>query len=600
MDFPNMAAAKTVVLDTETDGLDWKRNKVCGYVITLGPQPSETYYFPIRHGGGNNLPVDNVRRWVDSWIDRPDLHIVGHHLKFDLHMLANEGHRVGGSLEDTEINAALIDENAKSFSLDAVAKAYSAPAKLGQPLYEHLASLFGCAPDKKSMEHFWKVAGDDPIAVDYAKGDGTATWVAWENQQPWLDEEELRDVWNLECRVLRTLFRMERRGVKIDEERLRMVKVQIAGMKEEASAVLPDGFNPRSPLQMQAFLKEYEDEWVRTKPSKKFPDGQPSFPEKWLSKYEKGRAIVRLRQLTNVENSFILPLEERHLFEGRVYPNFNQLKMDDYGVVTGRLSCNDPNMQQVPKRNKELAKIFRSIFIPDEDYVWSANDFSQQEYKIFATYADDGNLIAGYNQIPPVDIHTSVGLMLDVPRDSAGASAKRMNFGMVSGMGVTTMADHLEIAFAESKRLMNLYHARFPGAKKHVERAQKLAKIRGYICSMLGRRRRFPDKRFCYKAGNNAIQMTGADFTKLKMVEIDEYFARQGDTCHMLLQVHDELNWQYPKEDIKGAYRGSLQDSIAVKMMEDFGEDYIIPMPMPMNVDHSIGSNWSVATFGEE
>lgn len=591
---PNLSNAREIVYDTETDGLDWKKNKVVGYVLTWGPRPDETTYFPVRHAGGGpengNYDPQQVESWLRTLAARPDILWTGHHMKFDLHMSENHGIKFAGRVNCTQVNAALIDETQGRYSLDFCAKKYGVTEKKGDKLYARLATLFGGPPERKQMEHFHKLRGDDILAVDYAAGDGTSTWEVWQKQKELLAHDNLGRVHDLECRVIRTLQRMERRGVPIDEERYQEVRALVAQMIDKAAAQFPKDFNARSNKQMRDFMESKgHTDWPLT------PKGAPSFKEEWLETFPLGKDIIRLRKYRNLMSTFLDGQIDAHIHNGRVHTTFNQLKMDDYGTVTGRLSSSDPNLQQVTKRDKEIAPIYRSIFHAGPGHMWSANDYMQQEYVVFAHYANSAALIAGYAAEPPVDMHGMVAQMMSVERDP---TAKRLNLGKLYGMGVAKLARSLKISESEAKKLSQLWDDTVPEAKGFLKTAEAVAKKRyipnagidGWVCTLLGRRRRLSWD-IHHKAGNAIIQMCSADITKLKMVEIDEHFEKHGDTHQLILQVHDELDWLVPD----GA--DPVIQEEALRIMQDFSEGQPIHLRARLRVDSSMGRNWGEATF---
>lgn len=575
-----------VVYDTETDGLDWKRNKVVGYVLTVGPRPDESFYLPVRHGGGANVAdVDAVEAELADIAKDPNKLWVGHNMKFDMHMSANHGILFAGNVECTQVNMALINENSPSFSLDGCCTQARVQAKKGDALYAHLAKLFGGEPARSQMANYHKLAGDDPTGVDYALGDGTSTWQLHEWQGPELDKQDLRLVWSVERRVLRTLFNMERHGVRIDLERLNWLEQEIDKRYKEAVRILPEDFNPRSPTQVRKWLEHNGvTNWPTT------AKGAPSFPEAFLLTNEPGQQIIAVRKLATLQSSFIQPMKERHLFNGRVYTNFNQLATDDYGTVSGRLSSNEPNLQQVPKRDKTIAPLFRSVFLPEEGHQWSVNDFFQQDLVVFAHYTKAQTILDGYHQEPPIDIHQTVANWLGVERDP---TAKRMNLGLLNGMGAPKLA--LSIGQPESVARQHLlkYDQNFPEAKVFRRRAEARAKERGYVFTLLGRRRHFPDPRLAHKAGSAIVQGGSADLTKLKMVECDEYLRSEKVDATLLIQIHDDLDFtEHPAE---------AKHMVEIRrIMTAFGPNDVIQLDLPMRVDVGIGSTWAEATFPKQ
>jgi DNA polymerase I-like protein with 3'-5' exonuclease and polymerase domains len=594
---------KTIVYDVETDGVDWKVNKICGYVITLGPKPEQTYYFPVRHAGGgshnHNYDPEEVATWIQKEIgDRKDIRLVGHSLKFDLHMSRNEGivfhnHRY----ECTQANAALLDENAAAYSLSAVAKRMGAVEKKGDLLYEHLAVCFGGKAERKQMGNYWRLQGNDKLGVEYAKGDGVTTWAVWDIQNKHIIEQDLQRIHDLECRVTRTLFRMERRGVRIDVEKLDQMVKKIGLDLVIAKEFLPEGFNPRSKLEMRKLMEEHKQlDWPLTKPSKTFPQGQPSFSKEWLLTHDIGKRVVAVRELEHMTASFLNPMRDTHTFEGRVYATFNQMKMDDYGTVSGRLSSSNPNLQQIPKRNKALAILFRAIFLPEEGHTWSSNDYRQQEVVIFAEYTQAPVLVEGYQNDPNFDAHQLVADMLTKETGTKydrSTHGKTINLAQIYGLGKEKMAIKIGTTVEKATHLLTVYHRLLPEVKTFTKNAGNKARNRGWVMTILGRKRRFPNSQLSYQAINQIIQGSSADITKLKMVEVDDYFEKEShDEAGLMIQVHDDLNWTVPDTE-----QGREWDAKAKEIMESFTEDDLITLSIPLRVDHFSGADWAEASF---
>jgi DNA polymerase-1 len=228
------------------------------------------------------------------------------------------------------------------------------------------------------------------------------------------------------------------------------------------------------------------------------------------------------------------------------------------------------------------------LFLPEEGHQWLAADYNQQEYRLFADYAGDNNIfLQGYAQNPPVDAHSMVALKLGVVRDPV---AKRMNFGLVTGMGPIKLAGSLGISIGEARKFHTEYHAAFPQARDFRAAAERAAAERGWVRTKLFRRRRFSDPKGYFKAGNSIIQGTGADIMKSKMVEVYEYLTQEKAESRILLSVHDELNISVaPGEEVIGKR--------CLEIMQSFGENDLISLAVAMPVEAKEAPDWGRASF---
>lgn len=593
--------APVLAFDVETSGLDWKTNWPVGYVTSVG---RESVYVPIRHAPGGNLigclplvsptgPFDRhpyEQALEKAFLARRSLgHLtVGHNILFDCHFAANAGILLGRDLEDTQNNEAMIDEFTKHFSLDACARAHKVTEKLGDELYRLMADHFGGSPDRKQMEHFWRLPGNEPLAVDYSEGDGVSTYELWESQQRFITDDDLTYIHRIESRLIWTIFKIERKGIRVDLERLAVVRKQIARQVEEAKMLLPEGFNSRSGPQVRELMERAgHTDWPTT------TLGNPSFTEKWLKAKPEGRAIVRLRKLSNLDNSFLAPLAERHVHNGRVYCQLNQLKGDEFGTITGRFSCSRPNLQQVPKRDKELGPLYRSIFVPDDGMEFVEADYSQVEPRLFAHYSGEPTLIDGYNATPPLDMHEVVAQGLAVERDP---TAKRMNMGILTGMQAPTFAAHMEWPLDRAREQFDAWFRLFPGIKQFQDSATSRFASRGYVKTILKRRARLESRRFAYRAVSRIIQGSNADLIKYKLLQCDEYLESEGldDIVQLLLTIHDSIALQNTMDEAGRAARKEL-----IRICCDVqGPPFNLKVPFIMDV--GIGPDWSVATYGDK
>lgn len=609
--------ADVVGLDVETSGLDVHRCFIVGYVLTFGTEDADTYYLPVRHKGGGNIPGCRTPESEHDWSPKDEHPLetrlrtimrakprtwFAHKGKFDLHMLARHDLFIYGDIEDTSVSAALLDENQGKYTLDFCAQVMGVTPKV-TAIYEHIAAFMALEgvkipqpyTQRNTMGHFWKLPAPG-MATEYARGDGITMAQLRDIHLVKLAEEDLIQVWEIEKRVTRTLFRMEYRGVPVDTKVLAQVQKNIVVELEKAKKKLPEGFNVRSPAQVQ---KLYEGMGFTKAQFQMTPAGNPSFVETWLENQPMGPEILAIRKLRNLDSTFIQGAILRHLHNGKVHPTFNQMKADEFGTVSGRLSASDPNFQQIPKRDKVLAPLLRQIFRLDPNFGWWSSDYSQQEYRVFADYAGAKMVLEAYERDPSTDYHQLVADMLSVERDPA---AKRINLGTIYNMGAPTLAGNLGCTVSEAKGYLNRMRRMMPEAQQFNKTAQKVAQQKGFVRTLLKRRRRFPGGLHAHKAGNGVIQGSSADITKLKMAETDELLMgnamefdprRSKHKSQLILQVHDSLDFLYVEEE-----RPVMEE--CMRIMEAFGPDDVIPLQVPMKVDVSTGVSWGHATFGDK
>lgn len=599
--------APLLVYDTESTGVDWRIHSPVGYVVGAPQsvsgrlQDGDVVYVPVRHGGGGNLlggrPMTTPAAGFEPHPWEADLakafdgrnrvglgRVVGHNMKFDVHFSANAGVLLGRKLACTQNQEALLDEYTKSYSLEACALRHEVTAKLGEGLYKHLAMQFGGAADRNQMGNYWRLPGTDPTGYEYATGDGVTTYELYLKQKEQIEEENLELVADLENDLIWTVFRMERRGIKIDLDRVQELRAateaRIRAMLEE----FPVGFNVRSPLMIRELMEQSgHTNWPKTE------KGNPSFTEKFLKQTPLGRKIIEIRQSGNLLNSFVDPLAERHVYRGRVHTTLNQLKSDDKGTISGRFSSSEPNIQQVPKRIKELAKPFRRLFVADEGYVFWERDYSQCEPRLFAHYSRDENLLAGYNSEPFVDAHQTVANLLGVERDP---TAKRMNMGILTGMQVRAFANHMGWPEDRAAEAWNKWFEAFPSIRDFQNKAKYRLSSKGYVMTLLKRRCRLEDPRFAYRGTSKIIQGSNADIIKWKLLEADRMCENSGDIVQVLLTVHD-------------SFAGQFQDTKEARELFEHIEERLVSvqeppfnLSVPFMLDGNEGGDWSEATFG--
>lgn len=634
-----------VAYDTETSGLDWRRNHIVGYVLTFSPRPVDSYYIPFRHAGGANVGGVAGPQTVHGWDGKvskaetallkalltPKRTITGHNLSFDLKFT----YRVAGTqtfepqFEDTMINAPLLDEFAGKFSLEACCLRAGVQAKKGAEMVAYLRGKFPeIKSDREAMGHYWRLSGDDKMGVEYAVGDGTSTWQLRDAQMAqmdaldkehyaelmgvdgrwfdlqWMNMPTMRRVHHIESRLIRVLARMTCKGIKADVGYFEELLNGKDGLEARIRKMLevfpdPDNASPQAPSDVRWWMEKHGvTDWPLTPKTRK-----PSFPESWLEKSEPGRQIIAMRKLVHMRNSFIRPLMEEHIWNGRVHANFNQLRNDEHGTITGRLSCSEPNLQQAHKRDVERGRMLRGGFIPDDGMLFGEVDYSQCEPRLLAVYSRCKVLMNGYLANPSVDAHTAVtkaihGVKWDgydkAQQKYHRENGKRVNQTLVTGGGRGVLVEKYKVPADEVDKLWNDYFRAMPEIRTLQKQAARRMRMRGYVVSLLGRRARLQDPNRDYIAVNRLLQCGNADILKSKMVEIDDYLASEGrPPVDLLNNIHDAFDFQFDP-----AYRKVYNECLAI--MTRFGPDDLIKLDIPMEIDAGEGKTWAEATFGAE
>lgn len=581
-----LRSKQELAYDVETNGLNRNKCYVCGYSLSDG---QDAFYVPVRHEGGENISnVDEFESTVNEIIRTRKHKLIGHNIKFDKHFSSNHGIDLGQNIGDTMVYAALLDENKFSYSLKNVCKGYDIAQKKDEILYAHLSELFGVKADRNSMGHYYRTAGNDAIAVEYAKGDTLSTYQLYQCQKKDLYAQQLDVVVGLEDNLISTLARIEKRGVRVDIDAVSKLKEEIDQLQTDAYSNIPltenlETINVKSGKDLQKYF-EYLNitDWPVT------DKGNPSFNKTYLKGMEEGEAILHARKLDHFTSSFLDPLDNL-IHKSRIYTNFNQTAGEFGGTKTGRLSSYGPNMQQIPKRDKFIGKRYRKIFIPDDGYVIIEFDYSQAEPRLFSHYSREPILIKGYNSTPFIDMHAVAAEMMGISRDVA----KNLNLGMMYAMGAMKLAISLGITYEEAKTIVKKWYKTFPRVGVFTKSAAERAEQRGYVKTILGRRARFPDLRFSYKAANRIVQGGSADILKWKLVELDRWLIDNDleDIAQMLLNIHDSVVMQI-RED-----RLDLIPLI-VKLLEDVQVEPF-NLSIPFVADYKPASkNWSDATYG--
>ena len=559
--FPNLDGA-VIALDTETEGLKWWSDKVFGVALSVG---EDDYYWDVRD-------TPNVLPWLNTQLPRVK-RIYMHNAKFDIHMLRESGTAVPlDKAICTVVRAALIDEHLPTYNLDFVGKKYVGQGKDGD-LLEDLRRLFG---EKLGREAAMKFLPRAPVSVvgKYAKQDTRTTLLLGLWQEEELDRQELHRVDGLERALLPALIDMELRGVRVDVERAEKAVVDIDLMCNEGQRRLNKeaGFevnpNPSGSIH-KLFAPELKDGvWVLVDGTiaEKTDAGKPSIDADCLRrmKHPLAAEILKLRKYMKARDTFLKGHILGHHDNGIVHCNINQTKSDnDAGTGTGRLSINSPALQQISARDKEIAAVVRAVFIPDLHQNWVSIDWAQVDFRVAAHYVKDPGIMARYAADPKADFHQMTADLTGLPRSPRFAgdpNAKQINLGLAFGMGSGKLASEMGLPYTveeyrgkqfmkpgpEAEEVFKRYHGAIPGIQDFMTKASSVARARGHVNSLFGRRIRFPGGQFVHKAAGLLYQSGAADMQKIKIIECHKLAQEVG--CRLMLSVHDELNFSATEE----------------------------------------------------
>ena len=611
-ELPDLTSAVRIAIDVETRDPNLKTNgpgwstgdgEVVGYAVAV---ENWSGYIPIRHQGGGNLDERIVNKWLKKVFECPAEKIM-HNAQYDLGWIKRMGFTVHGRIIDTMLIASLLDENRFSYTLNSLAYDYLNKTKSEKALVE-AARQFGIDP-KAEM---WKMPA--MYVGPYAEVDAELTLELWSCFSVLLGKEDLWPIANLELDLLPCLVDMTMRGVRIDANRLERTRDQI--LKREKGVIKQIKDLAGSNVEIwaaQSLAKAFDKVGVHYPKTEK---GAPSFTKLFLQehKHPLAKLILEARNLNKTSGTFINTIMKHCRKDGRIHSHINQIRSDDGGTVSGRISMSNPNLQQIPARDPVIGPMIRSLFLPEEGEQWAAIDFSQQEPRILVHYAHvygkmrgvqlDAcqEFVDGYNNNPDMDFHTMVAEMANISRKQA----KTINLGMMYGMGVNKLSEQMDIEVSEAKALVKQYHSRVPfvkGLMQGVTNRLNDKASAGSIRSLLGRKCRFdlwePDtfamnkalpyrdaikeygettrlkRAYTYKALNRLIQASAADMTKKAMVDI----YKSGRLP--MIQVHDELAMS-----VKDRAEAEEVSKIMVGA---------VPLEVPSQCDIEIGPSWGEA-----
>jgi DNA polymerase-1 len=601
-EFPSMKGRQVVAIDLETCDTDLKKmgpgwprkvGKVIGIALSSG---DFTAYYPIAHDGGGNMDSEVVLKYIKSICEDESIQKVFHNAQYDIGWLSVLNIEVKGYIHDTMIAAALLNENRFSYTLNSIVSEYLGGYK-DEKVLKAKAEELGIDP-KAEM---YKLPAE--FVGEYAEADALLTFRLHEKLMIEIKNDALETVYDTECRLIRVIFNMTKRGVRVDMEKAFALKRKLQVKEKNYLKRIKDITG--SDVQVWAarsVAQAFDDvnlEYPRT------ALGAPSFTQTFLEthKHELPRMITKARVLNKLQGTFVDGIA-KYIHNDRLHAHINQIRGDSGGTVTGRFSMYAPNLQQMPIRN-EFGSELRKIFIPEQGEYWLSADYSQQEPRILTHFAilnkNEGAEDVQDAFIKGLDFHKQTAEMAGIPR----RLAKTIGLGVMYGMGYKKLAVDLDISPAEAKEMLKEFRIKVPFMQGMLEDVMNRANKVGTIRTYLGRKCRFdlyepswydpgvfhkalPLKQAqaeyggqikragTYKALNRLIQGTAADQTKKAMVDVYENLG-----IIPLIQVHDELNCSVKSDKEAENIKDIMENSMKLKV--------------PSKVDFKIKDNWGDA-----
>ncbi len=575
--------AKVIAFDTETTSTEEMQAELVG--ISLAIQDGEGIYIPVGHRIGQNLPLEDVIEALRAPMTNPKIGKVAHHAKYDFIVLARHGLRVAPLTYDTMLAEFIVDPSSHNMGLKNLAF-----ARLGVEM-THIEALIGKGKKQISMAD----VSVDAVAP-YASADAESTLRLLPVMQADVKRvhgEKLMD--EIDLPLTAVLAEMEMTGVLLDLPFFEKMSVELTKrlgeIEKEVYASVGKPFNINSTQQLSDVL--FNKLGLKADASWKTASGFYSTNAEVLESLSGQHPVVDLvleqRELSKLKSTYVdaLPLAV-DANTGRVHTSYSQV-----GAVTGRLSSNNPNLQNIPIRS-ELGRRVRNGFIAEKGNVLLSVDYSQIELRIVAHMAQDAGMLAAFRA--GQDIHsTTAAAIYNIPLEQVTKDhrrhAKAINFGLIYGMSAFGLTRSTELTLAEAEDFVAEYFREFPGIKKYLDGIRKFATETGYVETLLGRRRYFPAlkgqmnrnlrNREEREAINAPIQGTAADIMKIAMLKIPSALKAAKLSSQMLLQVHDELVLECPKGELEKTVR------VVKEVMES-----AYRLDIPLETEARAGSNW--------
>ena len=596
-EFPDLSKHDEIAIDLATKDPDLikmgsgsvtNRGDITGVAVAVRGWSG---YYPIAHEGGGNMDRKKVLKWFQGVLSTPATKIF-HNAMYDVCWIRALGLSINGKIVDTMIASALVDENQMRYDLNNCSKRYTGKTKNETDLY---AAAKDWGVDAKA--EMYKLPA---IYVGaYAEKDAELTLELWQELKKEILHQDIQSIFDLETELFPCLVDMRFLGVRVDVEAAHILKEDLHKQEKELLQKIKKEtqidvqiWAARSIAQVFQKLNLPYDTTEKT--------NSPSFTKNFLQNHPHPlvKRIARAREINKAHTTFIDTIL-KHNHKGRIHAEINQLRGDNGGTVTGRFSYSNPNLQQIPARNKELGPRIRSLFLPEEGHTWGCFDYSQQEPRLVVHYATLQNLygvdevLNAYHE-GDADFHDIVADMAEIPR----SQAKTINLGLFYGMGKNKLQAELGVSKDKAEELFRQYHGKVPFVKQLMDAVMRRAQDSGKIRTLLGRLCRFhlwePNqfgihkalphdkalmehgpgikRAYTYKALNRLIQGSAADMTKKAMIELHK------EKIIPHIQVHDELDISV--------------DNNADRIKEIM--EQAVSLEVPNKVDYESGPNWGI------
>ena len=601
--FPDLKSYKYIAIDLETRDPDLKsrgsgaiigNGEIVGIAVAVDGWSG---YYPIAHQGGGNLEKDKVMTWIKDVCSTDSVKLF-HNAMYDVCWLRAAGVKINGHIVDTMVMSSLIDENRLSYTLNSISFEFLGEVKDEKALIE-AAQSWGIDPKSEMYKLPAMYVGN------YAEKDAKLTLELFKVLSREVQKQSLQNVFDLETQLFPCLTDMKFKGVRIDTEKAKLLKQQLT--KQEQAILLKvkqeTGIEPQiwAARSIATVFDKLGLHYERTEKSL-----APSFTKNFLQEHKHPivQMIAKAREINKAHTTFIDTIL-KFTHKGRIHADINPIRSDQGGTVTGRFSYANPNLQQIPARNKELGPMIRSLFLPEVDHKWGCFDYSQQEPRLVVHYAATTEPICFDESVTKiveefkndsVDFHKTVAIMANISRDQA----KTINLGLFYGMGKAKLQAELGLnSKEEAENLFNQYHTNVPFVKELMNKTSAHAQSSGSIGTLLGRRCRFNKwepatfgmhtamsfeeaertygrgrirRAMTYKALNKLIQGSAADMTKKAMLDL----YKEGIIPH--IQIHDELDISV------------IDDNQAKKIVEIM--EGAVTLAIPNKVDYESGETW--------